>query len=431
MSGRVRATGSLANPPTRVVLGNIAYRDGRRIFAPTFNASVDAAGNYQMQNVKPGDYYLRAEVFITSFPTYYPGTSDVNTATKITVGAGQELVGIDFDVNESTRFRISGTLLNLPPATGAGVVPTVLGFTFISIDPRSVDPSVSALTAIGGLGANGEFATTLPAGDWDIFPVIQERVAGGTPPLTAPAINPPMFATGRARVLVKDRDIENVVITVGSADIKGRIVVSPEEFARLSLRIAMLPKDNYPSFLLQHLQPVRVGSSGEFAFPSVPPGRYMFQVLMSPDYFYVADIRVGKKSIFADGILTVGTEPIDPIDVVLSSNGGVLRVTPASPAGPRTTVSAAIVSSRRIVLVPDDRRENALLYKAVTVGDGTSEIRGVAPGRYKVFAFQELPSGGAEQDADFMKPYEDFGVAVNVAAGETVDVQVSWIPAGK
>src|SRR5688572_14861687 len=166
MSGRVRATGSLANPPTRVVLGNIAYRDGRRIFAPTFNASVDAAGNYQMQNVKPGDYYLRAEFFITSFPTYYPGTSDVNTATKITVGAGQELVGIDFDVNESTRFRISGTLLNLPPATGAGVGPTVLGFTFISIDPRSVDPSVSALTAIGGLGANGEFATTLPAGDW-------------------------------------------------------------------------------------------------------------------------------------------------------------------------------------------------------------------------------------------------------------------------
>jgi uncharacterized protein (DUF2141 family) len=62
---------------------------------------------------------------------------------------------------------------------------------------------------------------------------------------------------------------------------------------------------------------------------------------------------------------------------------------------------------------------------------GFATVENVAPGDYKVFAFQDLPPGGAEQNPDFMAKYEGFGVTIDVAAGQTVDVQVPWIPSGK
>jgi len=44
-----------------------------------------------------------------------------------------------------------------------------------------------------------------------------------------------------------------------------------------------------------------------------------------------------------------------------------------------------------------------------------------------VFAFETFPGGGAEQNAEFMEPYQDRGVSVNVIAGETAAVDVRWI----
>jgi len=439
ISGRVRNVGvfpagvSLGQPFSnmRVAIGTIGYSNGRRTFTSRLTAQADATGNYRLSNVNPGEYYLRAELpQLLGLAAYYPGTRDVDAAIKVAVQPGEEIVAMDFDSNNGPMFKISGTVQNLSAAATVNGLPTIIGFTFVSTDRRSLDPSASPLIPSTGLKPNGEFELSLPAGEWDIFPVAN-RAAGAPVPVPG---NLPAFTTGRARVLLKDRDVENVVIKLGSADIKGRMVVpgfSPEQFARVSsMQVFLLPKDNYPAPLVQHLRPVTVGSSGEFVFTSVPPGRYVFQIPTIPSDLYVADIRIGAKSIYEDGILTVGAEPTDPIEVVLSTNGGIVRATPASPAGPRsiTAISAAGVFSGRIVLIPVDRRENGLIYKAVFAG---SEIPGVAPGRYQVFAFQQLPSGGAEQDPDFMKPYEDFGVTISVAGGQTVDVQVPWIPAGK
>jgi len=432
MSGRVRDVGSSTTPAStplfRVALGKISYREGRRTFTQHVSAPVDSAGNYQMQNVNPGEYYLRAEVPLSSVATYYPGTRDVDTATVITVGAGQQIVGIDFDLNGVPTFRISGRVLNLPPATGTGVIPSILGFTFTTTDRRSVDPSAGPLVQNAGVASNGEFAINLPAGEWDIFPVIPRRT-GSTPAVTA---GDPSYVTGRARVLLTDRNVEDVVITVGSADIKGRIVVSGNLVSDIGgspVRAILVPKDNYPSPLVQHLRPAQAstGSSGEFSFTSVPPGRYAFQILPVLWDHHVADIRVGMKSIYEDNILIVGTEPIDPIEVVLSRGGGTVRTTTTGPVA----VSMENSFVKRIVLVPADRRENGLLYRNAVAEGGPTSIGSVAPGRYKVFAFQELPPGGAEQDLEFMKPYESFGVTVAVVAGQTIDVQVPWIPIGK
>jgi hypothetical protein len=237
----------------------------------------------------------------------------------------------------------------------------------------------------------------------------------------------PTYATGRARVLINDRNVENVEVTVTSADIKGRIFVSgssPSDNTGLAAaRIGLLPRENYPAPFLTHVRAQALGSSGAFTFDDVPPGKFTFQILPMPVGLYVSDIRVGSKSIYDDGVLDVGPDPIDSVEIVLSRGGGTVRV----------AVSGTITETSRqtnIALVPSaPRRGNALLYKTLyPETPGVAVFNNVAPGRYKAFAFQNLPPGGAEQNPEFLANYEELGKTIDVVAGQTLDVPLQWIP---
>jgi hypothetical protein len=436
LSGRVKGPGGggavNGSVSGLVAIGTLGYRDGRRFFQPNGSTQADALGNYIFASVGPGEYYVRAESLPNrGIPTYYPGTADIDAATKISVGPGQEIVGIDFDASNPPTFRISGIVRGIPASTAAPGLPNaILGITFASTDSRSPDPSAGPLLQSTRGGASGEFEVSLPAGEWDLFPVVPIRTAGAPTP---GASGVPIYATGRARVRLVDRNVENIVITVWSADIKGRIVIpgSPQgEFVPpVPIRVILAPEGNYPSPLVAHLRTSQsVGTAGEFVFAAVPPGRYVFQVLPIPSDHYLADMRVGSKSIYDDGVITVATEPVDPVEIVLRRGGGNVRVTV------RAQDSAASVggSLRRIVVMPvEARRENALLYRTVFPDSFPFVVSALAPGRYQVFAFQELPPGGAEQNAEFMAKYENLGVTIDVVEGQTVNVQVPWIPAAK
>jgi len=420
----------------RISLGTLVYRDGRRVFQMSTTVQLDTAGNYRISNVRPGEYYLRADsLLLQGFPIYYPGTLDIDAATKIAVEAGQELVGIDFDIASPPTFKVSGRIVNVPAAAaGNGLPNAILGITFVSADPRSPDPNAAPLLQNLRTQNNGEFEVNLPVGEWDLFPVIPMQTGGtATGTVTPFAPGTPTYATGRARVLLKDRNVENVVIRIGSSDINGRIVapgLSSDDFVRLrAMKITLTPMDNYPSPLVSHVRAQQVlGNYGEFAFAAVPPGRYNFQLSSIPQEFYLSEMRVGSKSIYEDGVITVGTEPLDPVELVFGRGGGKVRLTINGTDAP----GAAGSSSSRVVLMPDDsRRENRLLYKTVPGDFALLVIPGLAPGRYRVFAFQELPAGGAEQNAEYMMKYQKFGVSIDVAEGQTVDVQVPWIPSGK
>ena len=63
-----------------------------------------------------------------------------------------------------------------------------------------------------------------------------------------------------------------------------------------------------------------------------------------------------------------------------------------------------------VALVPDEpRRAQTRLYKGITTDQyGRFTIKGIAPGGYKLFAW-EVVEEGAYQDPDFLKPFEVLG----------------------
>jgi hypothetical protein len=60
-----------------------------------------------------------------------------------------------------------------------------------------------------------------------------------------------------------------------------------------------------------------------------------------------------------------------------------------------------------------------MLYKSASVspdGKGNFNFTGIAPGTYRIFAWENLPSG-AEQNAEFMNEYETRGISFTISAG--------------
>ncbi|MNC93753.1 hypothetical protein D3C83_104540 [compost metagenome] len=77
--------------------------------------------------------------------------------------------------------------------------------------------------------------------------------------------------------------------------------------------------------------------------------------------------------------------------------------------------------------MPDDpHRRNFVLYRtAVSLPDGSFNLTGIAPGSYKLFAWQSV-TPGAWGNAAFLRRHEDRGIAVVVEehASKTVRLQV-------
>jgi hypothetical protein len=112
-----------------------------------------------------------------------------------------------------------------------------------------------------------------------------------------------------------------------------------------------------------------------------------------------------------DSGFDVGIESPTPIQIVVKSGAG--------------SVEGVAQAGAIVAMIPASRRENhALYYGATADALGAFAIRGVAPGEYKIFAWESTP-GGAYLNADFLKKYEDSGRAVTV----TPDSKLKFDPA--
>jgi hypothetical protein len=109
-------------------------------------------------------------------------------------------------------------------------------------------------------------------------------------------------------------------------------------------------------------------------------------------------------------------------DVILSPNAGWIDAIVTNNEGKAS-------SDATIVVVPDPPRRQRfdLYYVAGSDPNGRLHLDGIAPGDYKVFAWDDVP-GDAWQDADFMRAYEDRGKPVHITEGGSANVELRLIP---
>jgi hypothetical protein len=338
------------------------------------------------------------------------------------VKAAEELRDVDLTVQKVKTFTIRGRAFNPLPQSVTRSLPT--GDRDPSVPSFALSPRDAAITegtppqlqntVMTEAGRrNGEFEIrNVAPGLYDLFPIALVLLNGE-----------PRYASGRIPVEVRDRDVENVTLALSpGVDIEGRIriVGNPAEIKTESLRISLDPLDNIPPPLPARIPPQPVTAAGTFTVRNVPEAIYALRMESLPDTTYIADIRSGSSSVFDSG-LPVTKVPPAPIEIILNTNGRTIEgvVTNRKPA-----------SKSFVILVPEKaRRQNSSLYRAaISDDDGHFKLTGVAPGGYRVFAWERIKST-AWQNQEFMARYEKLGRDVRVNAKDLSNVSIERIAA--
>jgi carboxypeptidase family protein len=373
-----------------------AYSRGKRQRQVSDYALTNDLGEYRLFDLAPGRYFLsaipipeeaqgRSAAGQNYAPTYYPGTTDPAGAGLLDLRPGMQLRGIDIPLMRTKTARLRGrTIL---PAKGQPNQQTN-----VMLVPR--DQSRSFFSQGGpNIDAQGTFEFRL--------------VTPGSYFLIAQWLQGEKLFSAQQAIDVRENDIENIVLELSPpTELKGNLRVEGRRLENVAdLQIMLEPA---ASGFLGWLSG-RVHNDGSFTVDHVAPSQYQLSVQGAPEDCYVKSARLRDKDIMESGIDT-SRGAAGTLEVVLTVGGQVEGVVLNAEEQPATGAA--------VVLVPDSaRRSQSRLYKETTTDQyGRYNIKGIAPGEYKLFAWDDLENG-AYEDPEFLKSFEALGENVAIRDG--------------
>jgi hypothetical protein len=368
-----------------------------------------------MFGLEPGKYYLSARYQQRNFmaaedrtaakpdeeyvPTYYPGTNDPAGAVAVEVAAGSVLGGTDITLKKARTVRVRGRVAN---GAGEGLPNNVM----VRLMPREQ-------TYFGFFGNQAARVRTQD-GTFEL-----RGVTPGAYMLVTQWWEEGKGSTVRQPVDVGSSNIDNVrVLLMPGLELKGQIHVEgpPGGVQFESLHVALEPQ----GFLPMGQPNASVKEGGSFTLENVPADTFRVNVNGLPENFYVKGIRMGDADALDAGLdLTRGGS--GALDIMINPNGGQVD-------GTVQKESQQPGAGAMVLLAPDAHRQQFNLFKTVAADQfGHFSIKGIAPGDYKLFAFEQM-DWGAYQDPEFLKPYENKGESVAIREGSHETAQLKVIP---
>jgi hypothetical protein len=213
-----------------------------------------------------------------------------------------------------------------------------------------------------------------------------------------------------------------VINVVPTLSIKGKLTVDgPSQVGDItSLRVQIRPSVNGVISDTQIPMVPAVAADGTFQLNGITPGEYRIILVPFPINYYIKDVHFGGTEALNTPI-SIPVGATEMLEVVLSP-----RV--AQVDGTVTDDKGQPVEGVQAVLVPDSHRDRSELFRAVTSGpNGHFTIRGVAPGDYKLFAWESLESNGYF-DPELLKRDDAKGQRIKIQDSDKLTVSVKLIP---
>lgn len=394
------------------------YNRGKKQLLPFGGGNTNDLGEYRIFGLPPGKYYVSAIYRAQDFglnipqnrkdheegyaPVYYPNSFTPDSASPLEVTPGAQIRGIDLTLSKTRTVRIRGQVVS-------GVTNKPVRNTNVSLMPR--DNSAMAMM-------NRNFARGLdPNGNFELHNVVP-----GSYYVVAQIFEDNKQSVARIPIEVGNSNIDNVRVVVNPmAELSGRIVVEDNADTKGAVfNVSLVPKTPTP-FGGPGSQPAK--DDGSFTIRNVSPDAYTINVFGMRDNFYVKSVRFGDNDVTDSGVdFTQGPTAGELIVTVSSAGGqvdGTVQNDKSEPA-PGTMV----------VLIPaPEKRSLNRLYKTASADQaGNYSLKGIAPGEYKLFAWEQVDFG-IYQDPDFLKPYESKGEAVTIKENSHESKQLKSIPA--
>lgn len=365
--------------------------------------ATDDRGVYRIYGLSPGTYVVSAggagnmggygsgsiNPYDSDTPTYAP-SSTRDTATEITVRAGDETSSVDIRYRGEPGRTVSG-IANGPTMPGA------YSLFFVTLTAISNGaPQVSSQT-FQQPGTRGFAFYGVVDGDYDL--TAQSTLVAGESTSSEPR-----------RIKVRGADITGVELTTKPlGSIVGRVTLEPSKapqckgkrrplFAETLISTARNEKDStHASFMGFYGGLVAPDKEGAFLARNVRPGQYNFSAQFFARYWYLQSISL-QPAVAPAAKGATANQPVDAarnwttvklgdrvgsLNLTLAEGAASLRGQLTMPEGQKLPPKLAIY------LVPAEREkaDDVLRFFVTPVAsDGNFAINNLAPGRYWLLA---------------------------------------------
>ena len=417
VTGRVLDSDGESMADVQVTAMRFRYIRGSRQLAPSGRgAGTNDLGEYRLFGLDPGEYYIAATARAVRFqgrpgadptedrthPTlYFPGVMDPAQAAPIRLRPGQEQGSVDFRMSMVRASRVKGRVTMadgnpLPRNVSVVLLPASGVFFGGGARPSGGVNSNTGVFEVAGVlpGSYVVMASTRGRGRSRLFGRQTVEIGNDTVEEIVVQLNEPLTQTGR-------------IETEGQA---------PNDFQIDDLRVSLIADG-----MMWGGGNGDVSEKGSFEVDGLAPSGYRVQISGLPQAAYLKEAAADDRDVMDSG-LDLGNGAAGELKLVVSFNGGTVNGAVKDDEGNPS-------ASATVVLVPEmDKRKRQDLYKrAVTDELGQVSVNGIAPGEYKLFAFDYVEPG-AYYDPAFLSAYEDSGEEVEIEEGAQAVVDLEVIP---
>jgi protocatechuate 3,4-dioxygenase beta subunit len=394
----------------QVMAMHYSYVRGQRQLVPNGSGSTNDLGEFRIFGLAPGQYFVQAmrrgNTFESSrdqqgyLPIYYPGGTDPSRAAPISLRGGDEFSGVDISLQTTHTVTVKGRVLN----AGCGDSQQGLMVMLQNAAPNAV-PMNSGFAVVN----QGAFEL--------------HNVLPGSYYLTATLRDEGKQCIGRQPIEVADTDVEGVTLSVTpGVEIKGRIRADGQTDSTVgTLAVYLSSKTANPFFGGSSRDSVK--PDGSFLLKNAYDGDYEINVGNLPENYFVKSARLDGVDVLSAGLTVDTKQSPGTLEIVVSPNGASVDGAITKDQQPFQGATVAIVPD------PPHRGERRLFKSTTTDQNGHFTLQGLAPGDYKVFAWEKIEAG-AYTSPEFLQPYENQGESVHLTEGSRNTTQVDLIPAG-
>ena len=406
ISGRVTDEEGNPQPGVSVRLMHPVYVNGQRQLQriEAIVSLADDRGEFRLFGLLPGRYCVVATggnngaAFDKYFPAFYPGGTDPSSATLFEITPGMQLRDKNLILHQAHMTRLRGHVTEaatFQPGGGARILLSPKGTAFNSVS-----------TANAAANAQGEWEIS------DVRPgphTIGAELARGQERLSA-----------RISVEIPANGLDDVrLLLTPGAELAGTVRLEGEQgraaFNPSQLRVRLEAKEYDAGMSMGAVTP-----QGGFTIRSIRPADYDASVMPLPESLYLKSVQLEKEEIMNTGFEVAESRSYH-LDLALGGDGAQLE-------GAVKDGEDQPASGVTVLLAPADPalRKISRLYKtATTTHDGRYVLKGIPPGGYRLFCWEDVDPG-IWFEADFLPRYEKKAVSVSLDANQraTTDLKL-------
>jgi protocatechuate 3,4-dioxygenase beta subunit len=414
VAGSVRDENGDPAPNVQLTLVTWQYNASGRQLVGRGTATANDLGEYRIHGVAPGKYYVRAtaparrssddaDTFTTVF---YPGASDAAGASALDLRPGQELRGIDLTTRRAQMVT----------ARGRVVKPAGVAMVMLTVSMNTDGGSMNTMNPV-----------TDPEGRFELRGMVP-----GSYTLNAQATAGLTRYSARHTFQAGSADIEGIELALAPAlTISGAIhiegptdVKPPQVMVRLdspsgrsastqAVRVVSAPGSPGPI-------PRAISDDGAFSIPNVDPDFYRVSAT-SPGSLFLKSATCGAADAIEVGV-DLSSGAASNLTIVMSANGGQVE-------GQVQGVDSKPAASAQVTLIPAGTSRTDVFQSAVADASGRFRIGGIAPGKYRVYAWEDADLNAVRYDPEYAKTHGTFAEAIEIGEGERKAINLKQIPA--